>query len=76
MLQPTQQKVGPKYIIDIEANHSGQLGKLFKQNVQRDIDYFILKYSGRAMTSTEVYDSLKKIVENKADKREVLMHGA
>ena len=65
-----------KIIIDIEANHSGQLGKLFKQNVGRDIDYFILKYSGRAMTCTEVYDSLKKIVQNKADKREVLMHGA
>ncbi|MDH3490014.1 MAG: 2-oxoacid:ferredoxin oxidoreductase subunit alpha [Nitrosopumilus sp.] len=65
-----------KTIIDIEANHSGQLGKIFKQNVQRDIDYFILKYSGRAMTSTEVYDSLKKIIENKANKREVLMHGA
>ncbi|MFB5635430.1 MAG: 2-oxoacid:ferredoxin oxidoreductase subunit alpha [Nitrosopumilus sp.] len=65
-----------KTIIDIEANHSGQLGKLFKQNIGRDVDYFILKYSGRAMTSTEVYDSLKKIVENKANKREVLMHGA
>lgn len=65
-----------KTVIDIEANHSGQLGKLFKQNTGRDIDYFILKYSGRAMTSTEVYDSLKKIIENKADKREVLMHGA
>ncbi len=63
-------------IIDIEANHSGQMGKLFKQNVGRDIDYFILKYSGRAMTCTEVYDSLKKIVQKKADKREVLMHGA
>ena len=65
-----------KTIIDVEANHSGQLGKLFKQNVPRDIDYFILKYTGRAMTSTEIYDSLKKIVENKAEKREVLMHGA
>lgn len=65
-----------KTIIDIEANYSGQLGKLFKQNVGRDIDYFILKYSGRAMTCTEVYDSLKKIVQNKANKREVLMHGA
>ena len=65
-----------KTIIDVEANHSAQLGKLFKQNVNRDIDYSILKYTGRAMTSTEVYDSLKKIVENKADKREVLMHGA
>jgi len=65
-----------KTIIDIEANQSGQLGKLFKQNIQRDIDYFILKYTGRAMTSTEIYDSLKKIIQNKANKREVLMHGA
>ena len=65
-----------KTIIDIEANQSGQLGKLFKQNIGRDIDHFILKYTGRAMTSTEIYDSLKKIVQNKANKREVLMHGA
>ena len=59
-----------------DTNHSGQLGKLFKQNVGRDVDYSILKYSGRAMTSTEVYDVLKKIIQNKAEKREVLMHGA
>jgi 2-oxoglutarate ferredoxin oxidoreductase subunit alpha len=65
-----------KTIIDIEANHSAQFGKLFNQNIQRDIDYFILKYTGRAMTSTEIYDSLKKIIENKANKREILMHGA
>jgi len=65
-----------KIIIDIEANHSGQLGKIFKQNVLKDIDYSILKYTGRGMTSTEIYDSLKKIVENKAEKREVLIHGA
>ena len=65
-----------KTIIDVEANQSGQLGKIFKQNLQRDIDFFILKYTGRAMTSTEVYDSLKRIVQNKANKREVLMHGA
>ena len=65
-----------KTIIDVEANQSGQLGKIFKQNVQRNVDYFILKYTGRAMTSTEVYDSLKRIVQNKAEKREVLMHGA
>jgi len=65
-----------KTLIDIEANYSGQLGKLFKQNIERDIDYFILKYTGRAMTSTEIYDSLQKIIQNKANKREVLMHGA
>jgi 2-oxoglutarate ferredoxin oxidoreductase subunit alpha len=65
-----------KTIIDIEANHSGQLGKIFKQNVTREIDYFILKYTGRGMTSTEIYDSLKRIIENKANKREVLEHGS
>ena len=47
-----------KTLIDIEANYSGQLGKLFTQNIKRDIDYFILKYTGRVMTSTEIYDSL------------------
>ena len=58
-----------KTIIDIEANHSGQLGKIFQQNISREIDYYILKYTGRGMTSTEIYDSLKKIIQNKAVKK-------
>jgi len=65
-----------KKIIDVEANATGQLGQLFKLNVLREIDNYILKYSGRAMTSTEIYDSLKKIIQNKAEKKEVLSHGA
>jgi 2-oxoglutarate ferredoxin oxidoreductase subunit alpha len=65
-----------KVLIDIEANYSGQFGKIFKQNITREIDYHILKYTGRGMTSTEIYDSLKKIIENKAEKREILSHGA
>ena len=65
-----------KTIIDIEANYTGQLGQIFKQNLGRDVDYFILKFTGRGMTSTEIYDSLKKIIENKAKKREVLTYGA
>ncbi len=65
-----------KTIIDVEANHTGQLGTLFKQNLGIDVDYFILKYTGRSMNSTEVYDALKKIVEKKAEKREILTHGA
>ncbi len=65
-----------KTIIDIEANYTGQLGQIFKQNLGRDVDYFILKFTGRGMTSTEIYDSLKKIIENKAKKKEVLIHGA
>ncbi len=65
-----------KTIIDIESNHTAQLSQIFKQNMIRDVDYFILKYTGRGMTCTEIYDSLKKIIENKANKREVLTHGA
>jgi len=65
-----------KTIIDVEANQTAQLGTLFKQNLVREVDYFILKYTGRSMNSTEVYDSLKKIVEKKAEKREILTHGA
>jgi len=65
-----------KTIIDIESNYTGQLSQIFKQNLGRDVDYFILKYTGRGMTSTEIYDSLKKIIENKASKREILKHGA
>jgi len=65
-----------KTIIDIESNHTAQLSQIFKQNMTRDVNYFILKYTGRGMTCTEIYESLKKIIENKANKREVLTHGA
>ncbi|MGQ0771624.1 MAG: 2-oxoacid:ferredoxin oxidoreductase subunit alpha [Nitrososphaerota archaeon] len=65
-----------KTIVDIEANQTGQFGHLLKQNLERGPDYYILKYTGRAMTSTEIYESLKKIIGKTAQKREVLMHGA
>jgi 2-oxoglutarate ferredoxin oxidoreductase subunit alpha len=65
-----------KTIIDIEANATGQLGLLLKQNVGKDIDHFILKYTGRAVTCTEIYDSIKKILANKEQKKVILTHGA
>ncbi len=65
-----------KTIIDVEANHTGQLGKVIKQNMGIEPDYYILKYTGRAMTSTEVYDALKKIIDGSSEKRMVLTHGA
>ena len=63
-------------IVDIEANQNGQLGSLLRQNLLRDPDYYILKYTGRPMTCTEICDSLKKILENKAEKTQVLTYGA
>ncbi len=65
-----------RVLIDVEANYSAQMGAIFKQNVLRDIDYYILKYTGRGMTSTEIHASLKKILSNTADRREILEHGA
>ena len=65
-----------KFIIDVESNYTGQLSNLFKQGTGRDIDYYILKYTGRPMTSSEIYDSVKKIINGTAKKREVLTHGA
>jgi len=63
-------------IVDIEANQNGQLGSLLRQNILRDPDYYILKYTGRPMTCTEICNSLKKILENKAEKTQVLTYGA
>ena len=65
-----------KTIIDVEANYTGQLGSIIKQNLEKDPDYYILKYTGRPMTCSELYDTLKKIVNNDAEKREVLTYGA
>ena len=65
-----------KILIDIESNQTAQLSSLIKQNLLREPDYYVLKYTGRAMTCDEIYDSLKKIVNNKAEKREVLTYGA
>ena len=65
-----------KTIINVEANYNGQLGSLIRQNLEKDPDYYILKFTGRPMTCTELYDTLKKIVNNNAQKREVLTYGA
>ncbi|MGI0089227.1 MAG: transketolase C-terminal domain-containing protein, partial [Nitrosopumilaceae archaeon] len=67
---------GTKTIIDIEANQSAQLGSLLNEHLNNKVDYYILKYTGRPMTSTEIHDSLKRILENKAEKRQVLTFGA
>lgn len=63
-------------LVDIEANYIGQLGTLVAQNLKRDMDYQILKYSGRGMTCTEIRDALRNIANGSAKKREVLTYGA
>jgi 2-oxoglutarate ferredoxin oxidoreductase subunit alpha len=65
-----------KRIIDIEDNYTGQLGGIIKEATGIAPNYYVLKYTGRPATTTEVYEALKAILTGKASEREVLMFGA
>ena len=67
---------GKKRIIDVEDNYTGQLGGVIKEETGFAPNFYILKYTGRPMTTTEVYDALKAILTGKAPEREVLMFGS
>jgi 2-oxoglutarate ferredoxin oxidoreductase subunit alpha len=62
--------------IAIEMNYSGQLGSLITEKTGIMMDYYILKYNGRPMTTTEIYEGLKRILLGEAEKRQVLTHGS
>ena len=64
-----------KVLVDIEMNYTSQLGVLIKQNLSRSIDYKIVKYNGRPMSSSEVYNALMSIINGNAKRRIVLEHG-
>ncbi|MCW3995155.1 MAG: 2-oxoacid:ferredoxin oxidoreductase subunit alpha [Candidatus Bathyarchaeota archaeon] len=67
---------GKKRIIDIEDNWTAQLGGVIAEQTSIKPTHYILKYTGRPMMTTEVYQALKAILENKADQRQVLINGA
>jgi 2-oxoglutarate ferredoxin oxidoreductase subunit alpha len=64
-----------KVLVDIEMNYTSQLGVLIKQNLSCSIDYRIVKYNGRPMSSSEVYNALMSIINGNAKRRIVLEHG-
>jgi 2-oxoglutarate/2-oxoacid ferredoxin oxidoreductase subunit alpha len=64
-----------KVLVDIEMNYSSQLGALVKQNLKREINYSIVKYNGRPMSSSEVYNAILHIINGKASRRIVLDNG-
>ncbi|MDA7939832.1 MAG: 2-oxoacid:acceptor oxidoreductase subunit alpha [Nitrosopumilus sp.] len=67
---------GAEVIIDVEANHTGQLGRILRQETGIMPDHHVLKYTGRGMTCTEVCGALRRIVSGRGREREVLEHGA
>jgi 2-oxoglutarate/2-oxoacid ferredoxin oxidoreductase subunit alpha len=65
-----------KVLVDIEMNYTSQLALLIKQNLKCEINYKIVKYNGRPMSSSEIYNTLMNIIINgKTPRRIVLNHG-
>jgi len=62
-------------IIDVEMNYSSQLGSLVQQYTGREIDFKIVKYNGRPMSTTEIYIALKAILSGNNERRIVLDGG-
>jgi 2-oxoglutarate ferredoxin oxidoreductase subunit alpha len=67
---------GKKSIIDIEENITAQLGGIITQYTTIKPSHYILKYTGRPMMTTEVYQAIKAVLTGKAPERQVLMLGA
>ncbi|AFU59775.1 2-oxoglutarate synthase subunit alpha [Candidatus Nitrososphaera gargensis Ga9.2] len=70
---------GAKTVIDIEMNYSGQLGSLVRQHTGIEADYQIVKYNGRPMSLDEIYNAVKRIMNDggrNAPRRQVLKSGA
>jgi 2-oxoglutarate ferredoxin oxidoreductase subunit alpha len=62
-----------KTIINVEMNYSSQLAKLIKQNLNKDINYEIVKYNGRPISVDELYTTLKKILNNSINNKRVVL---
>jgi 2-oxoglutarate ferredoxin oxidoreductase subunit alpha len=63
-------------VIDVEGNYLGQLGGLLKEETGVQVNYYILKYTGRPITTTEVYAALKNVLRGQATERQVLTYGS
>jgi 2-oxoglutarate ferredoxin oxidoreductase subunit alpha len=66
---------GRKRIIDVEDNYTGQLGGVIREKTGISPNYYILKYTGRPTSTTEMYNALKAILTGKSSERQVLKFG-
>jgi 2-oxoglutarate ferredoxin oxidoreductase subunit alpha len=64
-----------RVLIDIEMNYTSQLAALVRQHTGRDVDFKIVKFNGRPMSSSEIYYTMNAILEGKLERRIVLEHG-
>ncbi|MFQ6073898.1 MAG: 2-oxoacid:ferredoxin oxidoreductase subunit alpha [Candidatus Bathyarchaeia archaeon] len=62
--------------VDVEMNYSGQLASIIREQTGVVMDNYVLKYTGRPMSSDEVHDAIEIILKEKAPRRQVLTHGS
>ncbi len=60
---------GKKRIIDVEDNITAQLGGIITQYTSIKPNFYVLKYTGRPMMTTEVYQAIKAILTDKAPRK-------
>jgi len=62
--------------IGVEMNFAAQLAGVVRERTGTEMTHFILKYNGRPMSNTELYDAIKAVSRGKAERRTVLTRGA
>src|SRR3990170_699947 len=62
--------------VAVEMNFGAQLAGIVREQTGVQMTHLIVKYNGRPMSSTELYDAIKGLSRRKAAKRTVLTHGA
>ena len=63
-------------IVTVENNYSGQLAEIIREKTGIQVNYWILKYNGRPITTTEVHGALKNVLQGQAAERQVLTYGS
>ena len=61
--QVTEVLKDAKGSVIIENNKTSQLGGLIKEHTGLDIEHKLLKYDGRPFSPEQIYESIKKMVE-------------
>jgi 2-oxoglutarate ferredoxin oxidoreductase subunit alpha len=64
-----------KLIIDVENNYNAIASGIIREKTGIEIKHHIVKYTGRPMSETEVYNAVKHILLT-GERRVVLSHGA
>src|SRR6266699_4679627 len=55
--------------IGVEMNFGAQLAGVVREHTGIEMTHFIVKYNGRPMSNTELYDALHSVLGGKAEKR-------